>query len=205
MKLGETAHQAPDPVCGSLRGLPELLNGPVVGMTGSNTACRCSLAGVAPANRLDHHEPRRHDVEPFAAVLADLRHRAAAARAQRAGGLDHVRTAFDVGRKPDPDAAGAASAVRRPRPARPWPDRRRLPKPPSRDRRTTAGGRPRPASPTSCRTEACAARRWDAQADERARRSQCQRRSKISPPGRSKTSPLDVMRYAVLGGCPGSP
>ena len=31
----------------------------------------------------------------------------------------------------------------------------------------------------------------------------CQRRSKISPPGRSKTSPLDVMRYAVLGGCPG--
>ena len=28
----------------------------------------------------------------------------------------------------------------------------------------------------------------------------CQRRSKISPPGRSKTSPLDVMRYAVLGG-----
>ena len=34
---------------------------------------------------------------------------------------------------------------------------------------------------------------------------QCQRRSKISPPGRSKTSPLNVMRYAVLGGCPGSP
>ena len=33
----------------------------------------------------------------------------------------------------------------------------------------------------------------------------CQRRRKISPPGRSKTSPLDVMRYAVLGGCPGSP
>ena len=36
-------------------------------------------------------------------------------------------------------------------------------------------------------------------------RGPCQRRSKISPPGRSKTSPLDVMRYAVLGGCPGSP
>ena len=35
--------------------------------------------------------------------------------------------------------------------------------------------------------------------------SACQRRSKISPPGRSKTSPLNVMRYAVLGGCPGSP
>ena len=33
----------------------------------------------------------------------------------------------------------------------------------------------------------------------------CQRRSKISPPGRSETSPLNVMRYAVLGGCPGSP
>ena len=33
----------------------------------------------------------------------------------------------------------------------------------------------------------------------------CQRRSKISPPGRSKTSPLNVMRYALLGGCPGSP
>ena len=33
----------------------------------------------------------------------------------------------------------------------------------------------------------------------------CQRRSKISPPGRSKTSPLNVMRSAVLGGCPGSP
>ena len=33
----------------------------------------------------------------------------------------------------------------------------------------------------------------------------CQRRSKISPPGRIKTSPLNVMRYAVLGGCPGSP
>ena len=30
----------------------------------------------------------------------------------------------------------------------------------------------------------------------------CQRRSKISPPGRSKTSPLDVMRYAVLGVVP---
>ena len=28
----------------------------------------------------------------------------------------------------------------------------------------------------------------------------CQRQSKISPPGRSKTSPLNVMRYAVLGG-----
>ena len=27
---------------------------------------------------------------------------------------------------------------------------------------------------------------------------ECQRRSKISPPERSKTSPLDVMRYAVL-------
>ena len=38
-----------------------------------------------------------------------------------------------------------------------------------------------------------------------ARLSKCQRRSKISPPGRSKTSPLNVMRYAVLGGCPGSP
>ena len=36
-------------------------------------------------------------------------------------------------------------------------------------------------------------------------RAYCQRRSKISPPGRSKTSPLNVMRYAVLGGCPGSP
>ena len=36
-------------------------------------------------------------------------------------------------------------------------------------------------------------------------RVRCQRRSKISPPGRSKTSPLNVMRYAVLGGCPGSP
>ena len=34
---------------------------------------------------------------------------------------------------------------------------------------------------------------------------ECQRRSKISPPGRSNTSPLNVMRYAVLGGCPGSP
>ena len=34
---------------------------------------------------------------------------------------------------------------------------------------------------------------------------ECQRRSKISPPGRSKTSPPNVMRYAVLGGCPGSP
>ena len=33
----------------------------------------------------------------------------------------------------------------------------------------------------------------------------CQRRSKISPPVRSKTSPLNVMRYAVLGACPGSP
>ena len=33
----------------------------------------------------------------------------------------------------------------------------------------------------------------------------CQRRSKTSPPERSKTSPLNVMRYAVLGGCPGSP
>ena len=33
----------------------------------------------------------------------------------------------------------------------------------------------------------------------------CQRRSHISPPGRSNTSPLNVMRYAVLGGCPGSP
>ena len=38
-----------------------------------------------------------------------------------------------------------------------------------------------------------------------ARLPECQRRSKISPPGRSKTSPLNVMRYAVLGGCPGSP
>ena len=37
------------------------------------------------------------------------------------------------------------------------------------------------------------------------RKPRCQRRSKISPPGRSKTSPLNVMRYAVLGGCPGSP
>ena len=35
-----------------------------------------------------------------------------------------------------------------------------------------------------------------AEEDERG----CQRRSKISPPGRSKTSPLNVMRYAVLGG-----
>ena len=40
---------------------------------------------------------------------------------------------------------------------------------------------------------------------KRRRTYHCQRRSKISPPGRSKTSPLNVMRYAVLGGCPGSP
>ena len=49
----------------------------------------------------------------------------------------------------------------------------------------------------------------DEQSDRRIIRSPidgiCQRRSKISPPGRSKTSPLNVMRYAVLGGCPGSP
>ena len=32
------------------------------------------------------------------------------------------------------------------------------------------------------------------------RKANCQRRSKICPPGRSKTSPLNVMRYAVLGG-----
>ena len=32
----------------------------------------------------------------------------------------------------------------------------------------------------------------------------CQRRSKISPPGRSKTSPLNVMRYAVLVYGPGT-
>ena len=47
--------------------------------------------------------------------------------------------------------------------------------------------------------EACCAKRWAEQLRG------CQRRSKISPPGRSKTSPLNVMRYAVLGGCPGSP
>ena len=43
------------------------------------------------------------------------------------------------------------------------------------------------------------------EADETYIGGKCQRRSKISPPGRSKTSPLNVMRYAVLGGCPGSP
>ena len=58
-----------------------------------------------------------------------------------------------------PVAATAADAVLPPRPARPPPARRRLPTPPSRDRRTKAGARPRPASPTSCRTEACEARR----------------------------------------------
>ena len=44
-----------------------------------------------------------------------------------------------------------------------------------------------------------------ARLDRKRKGKKCQRRSKISPPGRSKTSPLNVMRYAVLGGCPGSP
>ena len=79
---------------------------------------------------------------------------------------------------------------------------------------------------SSCRNGRCRRRRGSRGARSRGRRAppylhwrsrtqsrrgllavaaRCQRRSKISPPGRSKTSPLNVMRYAVLGGCPGSP
>ena len=55
-------------------------------------------------------------------------------------------------------AAAAGGGPRPPRPVRPPPARRRLPRPPSQDRRTTAAARPRPASPTSCRTAPCEAR-----------------------------------------------
>ena len=68
------------------------------------------VAGIARANRLDHQEPRRHDVEPFAAVLADLRHLAATARAKRAVGLDHLHPALKPGREP-------GTRARRPPPA----------------------------------------------------------------------------------------
>ena len=34
---------------------------------------------------------------------------------------------------------------------------------------------------------------------------ECQRRCKFSPLGRSKSSPLNVLRNTVVAGCPGSP
>ena len=67
-------------------------------------AALAPVAGIARANRLDHQEPRRHHVEPFAAVLADLRHLAATARAERARRLDHLHPALKPGREPRPRA-----------------------------------------------------------------------------------------------------
>ena len=67
---------------------------------------------------------------------------------------------------------------------------------------TAAFGRVRPQPAEPADEEKAEIERLRIRNDELAN---CQRRSKISPPGRSKTSPLNVMRYAVLGGCPGSP
>ena len=67
-------------------------------------AALAPVAGIARAHRLDHQEPRRHDVETLAAVLADLRHLAATAGAQRAVGLYHIDAALDMSREPCPGA-----------------------------------------------------------------------------------------------------
>ena len=65
-------------------------------------AALAPVAGIARTHRLDHQEPRRHNVEPFAAVLADLRHLAATAGADRALRLDYLHAALKPGRKPGP-------------------------------------------------------------------------------------------------------
>ena len=50
---------------------------------------RAAAAGILRAARHQHPQLRRHHVEPLGDVLADLRHLAAAAGAERARGLDH--------------------------------------------------------------------------------------------------------------------
>ena len=54
-------------------------------------------AGVLRPNGDDDLKLRRYNVQPLGAVLADLRHLAAPARAQRALGLDHLIGARQVG------------------------------------------------------------------------------------------------------------
>jgi hypothetical protein len=63
--------------------------------------------GIARPHRRDHPELRRHDVEAFRAVLADLHHLAAAAGAERAVGLDHHFAARQLPGQPAEIALGA--------------------------------------------------------------------------------------------------
>ena len=70
------------------------------------------VAGVARANCLDHQEARRHDVKALAGVLADVRHGAAAARAERASGLDHLRPVLDLSREAGRRSGGSVPAQR---------------------------------------------------------------------------------------------
>ena len=68
---------------------------------------RAAAAGVPRAARHQHPQLRRHHVEPLGDVLADLRHLAAAAGAERARGLDHPLHPRQMRRQP------AAVAARR--------------------------------------------------------------------------------------------
>ena len=68
-------------------------------------------AGVLRAHRNDDLKLRRNDVKALGAVLADLRHFAATAGAQRALGLDHVKDPRQVSRQMT-DVALRARALR---------------------------------------------------------------------------------------------
>ena len=56
-------------------------------------------AGILRAHGDNHAQLGRHDVEPFRAVFADLVHKAAAARADQAGGFDDLFNAGQRGRQ----------------------------------------------------------------------------------------------------------
>ena len=63
---------------------------------GLGDALLADPAGIFRANRDQHPKLRRHDVQTFAPVLADLHHLPAAAGTERALRLDHLFDALQV-------------------------------------------------------------------------------------------------------------
>ena len=86
---------------------------------GLGDALLAAPAGVLRPHGDDDPKLRRHDVEPLGAVLADAHHLAAAARAVRAVGLDHLLDAGQVlGKMAEVALGRGAFGTRRPLGAR---------------------------------------------------------------------------------------
>jgi hypothetical protein len=99
-----------DPGDEGLRGQPT--GDDVLGGVRLRHGLRAAAAGVSGPARHQNPELRRDHVQPFRHVLPDLRHLAAAARAERAGRRDHPFDPGQLGRQMPAVALGLAGRLR---------------------------------------------------------------------------------------------